>query len=89
MIAEDILPLPKEVKEVVIRCGEDGKLSQLLSLKEILAGSCGTMPVYLDFPVNGKRMLLPQSFWLHGEAPQLTEIEKLFGHGTVIVRQLG
>ncbi len=89
MIAEDILPLPKEVKEVVIRCGEDGKLSQLLSLKEILAGSCGTMPVYLDFPVNGKRMLLPQTFWLHGEAPQLTEIEKLFGHGTVIVRQLG
>lgn len=88
-IAEDILPLPKEVREVVIRCGEDGKLSQLLSLKEILAGSCGTMPVYLDFPVNGKRVLLPQNYWLPAEAPQLAEIEKLFGHGTVTVRHLG
>ncbi|MBT9166994.1 MAG: hypothetical protein DDT19_00318 [Syntrophomonadaceae bacterium] len=74
---------------MVIRCGEGGRLSQLLSLREILAGSCGTMPVYLDFLANGKRVLLSQNFWLHGEAPQLAEIEKLFGHGSVMVRHLG
>ena len=89
IIAENILPLPREVREVVIRCGEGGKLSQLLSLKELLAGSRGTMPVYLDFPANGKQVLLSQNFWLHDEAPQLTEIKKLFGHGTVIVRPPG
>ncbi|MBS3983786.1 MAG: DNA polymerase III subunit alpha [Dethiobacter sp.] len=89
IIAENILPLPKEAREVVIRCGENGKLSQLFSLKELLAGSSGTTPVYLDFPANGKLVLLSQNFWLHDEAPQLTEIEKLFGQGTVIVRHLG
>ncbi|MCL5993903.1 MAG: DNA polymerase III subunit alpha [Firmicutes bacterium] len=89
IIAENILPLPKEAREVVIRCGDNGKLSQLFSLKELLAGSSGTTPVYLDFPANGKLVLLSQNFWLHDEAPQLTEIEKLFGHGTVIVRHLG
>ncbi|MFW0861069.1 MAG: DNA polymerase III subunit alpha [Dethiobacter sp.] len=89
IIADDILPLPKEVREVVIRCGEDGRLSQLHSLREILVGSCGTMPVYLDFPASGKQVLLSQNFWLHVSAPQLAEIEKLFGHGTVVVRHLG
>jgi len=89
IIAENILPLPQEVREVVISCGEGGKLSQLLSLKEMLAGSRGTMPVYLDFPANGKLVLLSQNYWLHEAAPQLTEIERLFGHGTVIVRPPG
>lgn len=85
IIAETILPLPQEVREVVIRCGENGNLSQLLSLKEMLVGLRGTMPVYLDFPASGKLILLSQKFWLRDEAPQLPEIERLFGQGAVIV----
>ncbi|MDW7649870.1 MAG: DNA polymerase III subunit alpha [Bacillota bacterium] len=89
ILAENILPLPQEAREVSIRCREDGSLSQLLSLKEMLAGLRGTLPVYLYFPEAGKKVLLGQDFWLFDGAPQLEEIEKLFGVDAVTVTQAG
>lgn len=89
IIAEKILPLPRDVREVVIRCGKDGSLSQLLSLKEMLAGSCGILPVYLHFPESGKRVLLGQDYWLCEGSPVLIEIEKLFGQDSVCVNKAG
>lgn len=89
ILAENILPLPREAREVVIRCDEKGSLSLLLSLKEMLSGQRGIMPVYLVFPDAGKRVLLSQDFWLCEDAPQLPEIERLFGEGAVTVQQAG
>jgi DNA polymerase-3 subunit alpha len=89
IIAESIVLLPRQAKEVIIRCSEDASLNQLLTLKEMLAGQRGTMPVYLEFPASGKKVLLSQSFWLCDESSQLPEIERLFGDQSVTVREAG
>ena len=89
IMSENILLLPREAREVIIRCGEDESLSKLLSLKEMLAGLRGTLPVYLYFPLAEKKVLLGQDFWLYDEAPQLLEIERLFGDGAVTISKAG
>ncbi|MCW3489860.1 DNA polymerase III subunit alpha [Dethiobacter alkaliphilus] len=89
IMADSISPLPVEPREVVIRCREDETLGKLLSLQKVLAGQRGTMPVYIQFPQAGKRVLLAQDYWLPDEAPQITEIEKLFGDGAVTVQRAG
>jgi DNA polymerase-3 subunit alpha len=89
LLAENILPLPQEAREVLIRCQEDGSISQLLSLKEMLAGLRGTLPVYLYFPQARKKVLLGQDYWLFDEAPQFAEIEKIFGPDAITVCNTG
>jgi DNA polymerase-3 subunit alpha len=89
IIAENILPLPREAKEVVIRCEDSGSIGQLLSLKQMLTGQRGIMPVYIDFPNSGKKVLLAQDYWLCDETTQIQEIEMLFGDGAVTVRSAG
>lgn len=89
IIADSILPLPKETREVVISCGSDGQLAQLLSLRELLAGARGTVPVYLFFPDAKKKVLLSQDYWLYEEAPQMPHIEKLFGRNSVSIYKAG
>ena len=85
IMADTIAPLPREIQEVVIRCKQEEGLGKLLSLQKILAGQRGTMPVYIQFPEANKKVLLSQDYWLASDAPQLTEIEKLFGQGAVSV----
>ena len=89
IMSENILLLPREAKELTIRCGEDESLSKLLALQQMLAGQRGTLPVYLHFPQVEKKVLLGQDYWLYEEAPQLPEIEKLFGDGTVTISKAG
>ena len=86
IMADTITPLPREIREVVIRCSQDEELGKLLSLQKMLAGQRGTQPVYLQFPEAHKKVLMSQDYWLSEDASQLTEIEKLFGHGAVTVQ---
>jgi DNA polymerase-3 subunit alpha len=89
IIADSIAPLPVEAREVVIHCCESGSLSHLLTLKDLLQGIRGTLPVYLYFPEEKKKVLLAQNFWVNEDDPQLIEVEKLFGRDAVRVSKAG
>ena len=88
ILAEQITPLPREVRQVIINC-TSGSLDQLLALKELLNGLRGIIPVYLSFPQQKKKVLLAQNYWLQEDSPQLAEIEKLFSPAAVSVEKVG
>lgn len=89
IIAEAIMPLPKEARELVIHCRENDNMGTLLSLKKILEGSRGTLPVYLSFAGHAGRVLLEQRYWVFEDSPLLAEIEKLFGCESVRFNKAG
>ncbi|NLN52784.1 MAG: DNA polymerase III subunit alpha [Firmicutes bacterium] len=89
ILAAAISLLPKEAREIVIRCRPDGSLNQLISLKELLQGQRGSLPVYLSFPAVKKKVLLGQDYWLSEDTHLLPEIEKLFGEDAVTVQKVG
>ncbi|MCR3922525.1 MAG: DNA polymerase III subunit alpha, partial [Firmicutes bacterium] len=89
ILADNIVLLPREARQVTIRCREDGNISQLLSLKELLNNVRGIMPVYLSFPTAKKKVLLAQNYWLYEDAPQISDIERLFGSDAVSVQKVG
>lgn len=89
ILASAIALLPQVAEEVVIRCRPDGSLSQLLSLKDLLQGQQGILPVYLLFPVVQKKVLLSSDYWLPENAPQIVEIQNLFGEDAVTVQKVG
>ncbi|MBS4032497.1 MAG: DNA polymerase III subunit alpha [Clostridiales bacterium] len=89
IIADSIAPLPVEAREVVIHCNETGSISHLLTLKDLLQGIRGTLPVYLYFPEEKKKVLLAQNYWVNEDDPRLLEVEKLFGRDAVCVNKAG
>jgi hypothetical protein len=64
-------------------------MGTLLSLKKILEGSRGTLPVYLSFAGHAGRVLLEQRYWVFEDSPLLAEIEKLFGCESVRFNKAG
>ncbi len=89
IIADSISPLPVEAKEVIISCIDSYDFSQLLSLKDILQGIRGTLPVYLFFPEEKKKVLLSQNYWVNDDDPRLLEVENLFGRDAVQINKAG
>lgn len=89
ILAERILPLPEEAKEVVIRLGAGCDLSLLLQLREMLSGAKGLIPVYLLFEAQNKKVLTAQEFWRVDEHDGLQEVRELLGHGAVQVVAAG
>ncbi|MBS4021426.1 MAG: DNA polymerase III subunit alpha [Dethiobacter sp.] len=87
IMAEMIFPLPREAKEVVIRC-EDAAMSELLQLRDILTGSRGLVPVYIYFPAEHKNVLTSEDFWLSEDPVKLEEIKELFGTNSVSMNTL-
>lgn len=88
IIAESVTLLSPEPQEVQICCPEDVDEGRLLALKKILTGSQGSWPVSLDFPATNKKVLLPGEYWLEEGCSRLSEVERLFGRESVVIKPL-
>jgi DNA polymerase-3 subunit alpha len=83
IIAESAVPLPREIREVVIKFDAGSVLGDLLSLQGILAGSRGFWPVYLEFTAEQKKVLTSPDYWLMEGSGKFKEIENLLGSGAI------
>jgi DNA polymerase-3 subunit alpha len=89
IIAERISLLPSKPRQVVITCTENDSIGKLLSLKELLRDSRGAVPLYLNFPKVGKKVLADIEYWLYNEEEQLPEVRKIFGEEAVSTPVVG
>ncbi len=83
VIAEAIVPLPREIREVVISFAAGAGLGDLILLQKILAGARGFWPVYLEFTAENRKVLTAPDYWLTEGSNKFKEIEDLLGSEAV------
>ncbi|HHX76826.1 MAG TPA: DNA polymerase III subunit alpha [Firmicutes bacterium] len=87
VICRTIIPLPREPQQLFLKIGKGHDVSKLLALKELLAGTGGSIPVYLYFSEKEKVMLTEEKYWVAEDESLLARLRALLGDGNVSLKK--
>ncbi len=88
IIADSVVPLPRETRQLFIKIGAATARGELARLRKILQSARGELPVYLHFERERRTILLDESFQVPAEPLFLEKIRTLLGPESVRLVEL-